>query len=571
MALDRFKWWAILFVSSVVLLFSILERVRSGTERVTGIVFTSVSITVSVCGILASIVPQRLLLFRLESVLIWISVIFWGSVATFSNVIPINADTSIEINVIPFPNQFFFGYLCLIASVMLLASWFQKDVQSSDTLSTQFILLSASSFIVMVSAIGFRDRRLDIEVPEVGPAVNVTNVTISNATIIPNTGDPFNFTNPNSDMTNTTVRTSFCEASDMLSCARVEFAIVVGAFSAAIALAVALSSKSCLPVKGVVDVSMILFLVWCCSIAFLTFHNGPGFSLGTIFFASYISLFLCLDILVKSLNHQSTLDRQRDAARADDFRERLTEELRNAEADDGAFVQVSIQDVSDMPSLEMHLGDSNIDSDGFFDAFESLQPTDVKTEEPRTETAPNRDRTSSTTSDSKRGRLESFQDVTSSAPFESRRGRRKSHQRRSRHKRSLRRKNYRSMSGSIFESVGAWRGTSIYNLAGERIPNEVANPSGIQDDKVAVEAHDILRIELWIVLLISSIVCLVAIVQLLPGFDARDPIDDVAIAMPSISIFISAAGVIACGKRDKTSRYVEFLLVSFTMIVVLFE
>ena len=119
------------------------------------------------------------------------------------------------------------------------------------------------------------------------------------------------------------------------------------------------------------------------------------------------------------------------------------------------------------------------------------------------------------------------------------------------------------MSGSIFDSVGAWRGTSIYNLSGQRIPSEVANPSGIHDNKVAVEERDIMRLELWMILFISSTVCLVAIVQLLPGFDGRDPIEDAAIALPSVSIFISAAGVIACGKRDGISRKVEACLVSF--------
>ncbi|KAG7368856.1 hypothetical protein IV203_031599 [Nitzschia inconspicua] len=499
--LDRLKWWVILLIGSIFLLVSYIER---DTEDIAGQSLVIASIILALIGMVSSLMPRRemILIFRLESVIIWIMTILWGSIAVFSRVLPTNSEEAIEANVIAFANRFFFSYLCLIASVLLLANWFKNEVQADDSVtSTQWILLCASSFVVMINAIGFRDRLLDLPVStgnETMTSELTVNVTINST--LPNTNNPLNLTLGNiTGITNTTdtIRTSFCDASDAFSCHRVEFAIVLGGLSAGCALATALSSKSCSPVGCVVDLALLLFVAWCCGIAFLTFAQGPGFTLGSIYFGSFVSLFLCLDILLVALSQQAAIEKERDNARRDQFRQQLANEYRSQDAEE--FMEVSLDDVL---TASYHLGRRK----------------------------------------SRRSTAHEFD----------RRVSRKS-------------SNYRNMSASIFESVGAWRGSTIFNMDGERIPSDVANLSGIEDNESYIETRDIHRLELWIILLILSIVCLVAIQQLLPEAGSRDAIENVALAMPALSVVAASTGMIACGRPNRSARFFEFCQISLAI------
>jgi hypothetical protein len=497
-ALDRCKWWAILLIGSIVLLFSIMER--NPEERVEmSLVATSAAL--ASLGLFSSLMPRRLCIFRLESLLIWIMTIFWVATAVFARILPTNSEESIEANLIAHSNQFFFSYLCLTASVVLIANWFKNEVQVDDSVTTtQWIMLCASSFVVMISAIGFRDRRLDI--PPVSNETSTTpldphfNITINITTLPDTNSDPFNLTHFNAtNITTDTIRTSFCAASEAFSCSRVEFAIVLGGLSAGCALGMALSTKSCSPVGCVVDLALLWFVAWGCGIVYLTFAQGPGFTLGTIYFGSFVSLFLCLDILLVSLSQQVAIETEREKIRNDHFREQYANELRSEGAEE--FAHVSIDDV---------LNESR---------FRSPGPSRNSTH------GPNRQM-------------------------------------------NMRSINYRGMSGSVFESVGAWRGSTIINMEGERIPSDIANPSGITDNDSFIETRDIRRVELWIVLLITSIVCMVAIQQLVPSALSRESTETVALAMPALSLVAAFAGIIACARPGRKARLVELALVSGT-------
>jgi hypothetical protein len=181
--------------------------------------------------------------------------------------------------------------------------------------STQWILLSASSSIVMISAIGFRNRRLDTPLTgnETSFSTLPSHVTVN--TTLPDTSDSsLNMTYVHATTNNTdTIRTSVCEVSEAISCRRVEFATVLGGLSAVCSLTTALASKSS-PAGCVIDLALILFLAWCCGIFFLTFAQGPGFAFRSIYFGSFISLFLCLDILLVSLSQQAAPEREREIA-----------------------------------------------------------------------------------------------------------------------------------------------------------------------------------------------------------------------------------------------------------------
>jgi drug/metabolite transporter (DMT)-like permease len=106
------------------------------------------AIFLALFGVLVSILPHESMRI-IESLLIWVVMTFWGAVSLCSTLIPKNAEAeSRESHVIANPNVFFFGHLCIISSVLLMASWFQHDVHTDGSIiTTQWILLCASSLL----------------------------------------------------------------------------------------------------------------------------------------------------------------------------------------------------------------------------------------------------------------------------------------------------------------------------------------------------------------------------------------------------------------------------------------
>ena len=550
--LTRFKLWMFLFVSSIILLLSVFDSSNSNNRwnhqqeekdddigeesslisstssgddrRVIYIVIFSIFL--SFFGLVVSVIPKQERLHIFESIVIWLNMIVWGAVAIFSNVLPTNSEESIEINVIAEPNIFFFGYICLIMSILLLASWFQVEVQKGNNedyilTSTQWILLCASSIIVMISAIGFRNRRLDLVVV---PSSGLNNTTMNNSTTNYTTTNQtsiyddnnyyydstFNFTTNvttiDDEGTNTTIRTSFCEASQSFNCRRVDFAIVLGAFSSVCSFGTSLGSKSS-PLGCMIDLSLILFIGWLCGAIFLTFQTGPGHGLGTIFFGTWFCLLLSLNIFLSSLRQQSIEEEQKCIAAndADD----ILNDIRDISNEEG-FLQPTLPEPDNEPSYDEN--DKTFFGRSLFGQQKINGDSQIE---------------SSTLS-------ERITRSTSSG---------------------------RGWSGSIFASVGAWR--SRVFMDGEQIPDDIANPSNIQHHvELKNESREFNRSELWIVLCIASIVCLVSLVEILPmGNGPRKSFDKVALAIPSTSIILSLIGSITSVKRHIT----EIIVVSLEL------
>lgn len=295
--LIRFEWWVRLFIASIILLFSIFAYTDE-TWDIQGTLISSLSIVISFAGGIVSIVEETFQSSkRIESILIISSVSVWGIATTVSNLSPTLTydyyDAGDSPTNLAQPNVYLFAYFCVVASVFLVGSWFQQYIQNEDsTTTTSWVLLGASSFIVMVAAIGIRDIRVEDIINELNSTISLTspNSTVggqdNSSTVI---GEMI-------DLNATDGKSSFCSVTDTMSCARVDFAIILGGFSAACACLTAPWKNA--PLGCLTDLSFLLFIAWGCGVGLLTFDNGPGHTMSTIYFASWFCLFLCLDILM---------------------------------------------------------------------------------------------------------------------------------------------------------------------------------------------------------------------------------------------------------------------------------
>jgi hypothetical protein len=252
-----------------------------------------------------------------------------------------------------------------------------------------------------------------------------------------------------------------------------------------------------------IDLSLLLFVAWLCGVIFLTFQTGPGHGLGTIFFGTWFCLLLSLNIFLSLLRQQSIEEQQQCVA-----------------ANDANDILNDIRDISN--------------EEGF------LQPTLPEPDNEQLDDA----KTSFRQTLFEKQKLNGDSHIESSNPSERRTGSNSG----------------RGWSGSIFASVGAWRSTVI--MDGERIPDEIANPSNIQQHLQSKNySREFNRTELWIVLCIASIVCLVSVLQILPGNGSRTSIEKAALAIPSTSIILSLNGSITSAKRHIT----EIIVVSLEL------
>jgi hypothetical protein len=84
----------------------------------------------------------------------------------------------------------------------------------------------------------------------------------------------------------------------------VRFAILLGIVTTSIAGAF-LPCKNA-PMKCQADVSVLLFIAWCCGVAIITFPPGPGVSMGDLYFGSWACFFITLRILVLATSSDDT-------------------------------------------------------------------------------------------------------------------------------------------------------------------------------------------------------------------------------------------------------------------------
>jgi hypothetical protein len=179
------------------------------------------------------------------------------------------------------PNLYFFSISSFVVSILLMASWFNENVQGLDeqSASTQWILLGAISFFVMVSGIAFRDDYVTI----------AANSTLMNGTYV-----------------NATQTVPIC-TTGVYDCRRVTFAILLGAVSAVVACLLVpwkQASRKCQS-----DISIMLFIGWLAGVALITFGTGPGQTWGNLYFSCYVCMYLSLHIVIVSTCGDEKTDR----------------------------------------------------------------------------------------------------------------------------------------------------------------------------------------------------------------------------------------------------------------------
>jgi hypothetical protein len=280
--MQRFRWWVVEWVASVIVLASFLsyryykpKGSQWTTEDTWIFTVPAVSAVLSFLGIVSSVCQRDIdAVCRIESQLVWSVTVLWTISAIVTTVGPIHGVVvSFEVFIASHPNLYFFSFLALVVSIILMASWFNQYIYGEEvenSTSTQWILLGAISFLAMLRSIAFRDSFLtDNFIEDLG-----NGTTYNTTTLVP-----------------------ICE-SDTFTCERVTFAIVLSAISA---------TTSCVmtPFRGSgrkchADVGITLFIGWMFGVAFLTFASGPAVQLGSLYIASYVNLFLCLDIVIQS-------------------------------------------------------------------------------------------------------------------------------------------------------------------------------------------------------------------------------------------------------------------------------
>ncbi len=81
-------------------------------------------------------------------------------------------------------------------------------------------------------------------------------------------------------------------------CNRNMFALILGAFSCVVGLAMVLAP---IPLFFAQLTSSVMLVAWCCGISYLTFDEGPAIHQGIIYFASWASLLFVLAVAAPAL------------------------------------------------------------------------------------------------------------------------------------------------------------------------------------------------------------------------------------------------------------------------------
>jgi hypothetical protein len=537
--LIRFEWWVRLFIASIILLFSIFAY-KSSNETIGDIrgslIVTSLSIGVSFTGGVASFLyqtsPQSSK--RLESVLIITTVILWGVASTVSNLYPTPSydyfDTGDNPADIARPNVFLFAYVCVVASVVLFGSWFQQYAQNEDSVTptTGWILLAATSFVVMIAAIGIRDIRLEDIINELNSTIPTVsggqNATVEgqndeSVTLTEETDDVTSIADTNDKWSSISGRTSFCSVSDAINCTRVDFAIVLGGLSAACACVTAPWKNA--PLGCMTDLSFLLFVAWSCGVGLLTFGNGPGRTMGTIYFGTWFSLFLCLDILM-NVSAQLSNKQQHDP------RQQQLVQHESSLTSAAASTAAAIFTTTTVPRRNGNNNDNRPDEQQRNEFLETAF-----------------------------GHLGRQTQLFTIRPM------------------SEREFLGRSLSGSIFSSVGfrSWNGDvppevdresrdTNHNLDGRSLPSDASEDEHPSTLNIHKQRDQMRSLQLWVALLITSIVCLAALYPILPEPGSRSRIQKVGLAVPSFGIIVSCCGYLANVRKGSHARRAELTVVS---------
>mmetsp|Transcript_70548 Transcript_70548/g.106726 ORF Transcript_70548/g.106726 Transcript_70548/m.106726 type:complete len:234 (-) Transcript_70548:115-816(-) len=184
-------------------------------------------------------------------------------------------------------NLYFFGWGCLISGIMLAGDVAkQANGDEASVTAVQWVCLTASSFILMGTSTGtYRD--------------------LSCRSI-----------RKDDDLSSST-------------CNRNLFAIILGVCSGVVAMAM-IGMKNAPPACQAV-ISVLLLAAWSCGVAYITFDDGPGSRLGNVYFATWISLYLCVSITTTCVG---SLIGDAQAADTEDNEPEEVEKLANEDVED---------------------------------------------------------------------------------------------------------------------------------------------------------------------------------------------------------------------------------------------
>lgn len=340
----QFKWWTVECIASLIVVSSYYEEFLISPEilssRDSWIFYSSIGSTViAVFGLLACVFSQDRSICRVESILVWVMAILRTTTTIVGIIGPFRSDAQKSLfssnkELIAYqPNVYFFSLWALMASILMVSSWFKEVINTGNDLSTstQWILLGTMSFFTMLSALFFRDQTIYGElissakynISKSDLVESITNLTIGNDgsmekltvgnMIIENLTNAYlardkikeiNMTDPieiifGAMMEAGVVETvSPCEKS-VYSCFRIRYAIGLSAATAVVACLMA-------PMEGnnrtcQTDISIVLFLLWLSGLSILTVSPGPATRAGNLYFGIYICYFLVLSIFISSV------------------------------------------------------------------------------------------------------------------------------------------------------------------------------------------------------------------------------------------------------------------------------
>lgn len=264
--MNRFKWWAMLVFSSLLVWVSICLSFygqENSINRFETIILGCLTIIVifAVGGLLSTMCTEGKKKMYIESVFILLNLVVWAVFAIivlidFSFIsVPLVLDSN-EDNRITNPNIYFFAFGSLFNAVYLASSWFKQYVIRDENAltSTQWMFLASSSFLVMVTGIYLHRKG--------------------------------------------------CKNTS--SCSQSIFGILVGLISG-IMSSVIIPWRSA-PLKCQAEIALILLVTWTFAIAILTFNGGPAANINPMYFGIYLSFFLSLNILTTANYADSMLE-----------------------------------------------------------------------------------------------------------------------------------------------------------------------------------------------------------------------------------------------------------------------
>jgi hypothetical protein len=448
--MKRFKYWVLSTFGAALYLVSVehaLSKSRN-EEYVTGAhgslsrIIAYMFLSFSILGMICWILPQRSIIKKLEVVLILASVSIATTASVYATIEPSNTLALTDNFLVLLPNIFLFGWFCVFCAVLLVANWIWHDIQKEEGVATiQWCLLTATSFVVMISSLPYRDMSMDTIQAFLRNETNSTEIEPG---------------------------ASVCEVMKSISCGRVQMGIIVGAISAGIAIPVAAWKNA--PTMCQAELSFLLIILWVVGIAMLTFETGQGRIMGNVYFGTWGSFFFSLDVFVTTMKaaQENTDDKNTHRVEA--------------------------------PIV------ANESDDIFGVAHDQLgQITRLK-------------------------RQHSRQSINASQ--------------------------FRKRVASVmFSTVEEWNEPVGDNVEGTE-ESAALCPSTIEARK-----HKLTRLELWVVVLLLSCVCLAAVFPIISDQGGRNMYETLSIILPAAAIGVSFVGYVACLIPHKLSRYLDLGLV----------